>query len=512
MKNTKIQPLFIRNNNIDFGIKRKPIVGSYDSLRQTRSYLYNYSRSERGDFLDLSTFVNSSSLDPYFKNPGSQSDSCERLSNTLYTTNRIYQNLLDYLSNMYYWRYVSTPRRIKTKTGKLVESEYRNVYNKMIEVIEGLNVEVSFPKLLLTIFKNGKVYLYTRVNKNSKTITTIILPDNYCRSTIMTQYGTSQIEFDFSFFDTLATDEPTRQKLFELFPEDFKELYIQWKQSKDYDKWIPLNPKFSTCISMNEAGFPTFLSVFYDIIDHKNYKLNELDRNTNGLERLVAQEINLDSANMELPELQELHASMAEAIDGNGTTLVTSPGSIHVEQLQDERSTENKVLENAYKSIFDNAGFNNSLFVGDSVEALKTSLNRDMRFVWGYIEQLSNFYNLAINNLFNFGVYQLSFKILPISPYNEEEKLGLYRDNATLGIGIVDCLVASGIKQSDIEATLDMEEFLDLHDRLLPLASSYTQSSSTNSVENKEDSNTNENGLDDSKSEEKEEVNIKNEL
>lgn len=132
---------------------------------------------------------------------------------------------------------------------------------------------------------------------------------------------------------------------------------------------------------MNDAGFPTLLSVFYDLIDYKNYKLNELDRNTNALERLVAQEVNLTDANMELPELADLHESMATEINGNGTTLVTSPGKVHVEQIQDERSTENKVLENAYKSIFDNAGFNNGLFLGDSVEALKASLKRDMRFV-----------------------------------------------------------------------------------------------------------------------------------
>lgn len=132
---------------------------------------------------------------------------------------------------------------------------------------------------------------------------------------------------------------------------------------------------------MNDAGFPTFLSVFYDIIDYKNYKLNELDRNTNGLERLVIQEVDLAASNMELQELDELHESMAEVIDGNGNTLVTSPGKIHVEQIQEERSTENKILENAYKSIFDNAGFDNALFSGESVEALKASLNRDMRFV-----------------------------------------------------------------------------------------------------------------------------------
>lgn len=473
------KPIFINNQNTDFSLKRKSIVSSYDNLNRTRAYVRK--TNVQGEYTDLSSFLNGDYLDPYFKNPGTRTEDCEKLSNTLYATNRIYQNVLDYLCNMYYWRYVSTPRRVRGKDTAMVVEDYKKIYNKMIEVVDGLNIEVTFPKLLLSIFKNGKVYLYTRQDNSSKSIATILLPDSYCRPTIMTQYGTTQIEFNFKFFDQFSGKD--KDVIFDLFPEEFKELYAESKGT-----WCPLDPKYSTCISMNDAGFPTFLSIFYDIIDYKNYKLNELDRNTNGLERIVAQEIDLAAANMELPELADLHDDMSSVINNNGTTLVTSPGKIHVEQLQDERSTENKVLENAYTSIFDNAGFNNGLFVGESVEALKMSIYRDMRFVWSYVEQLVNFYNLALNNLYSFGSYQLSFKVLPLSPYNEADKLETYRNNASLGVGIVDFMVATGIKQTDIESTLELEEFLDLRNRLLPLQSSYTQSSSTTSNKDEKES------------------------
>jgi hypothetical protein len=61
--------------------------------------------------------------------------------------------------------------------------------------------------------------------------------------------------------------------------------------------------------------------------------------------------------------------------------LITSPGKVKVEQLQEEGSRENKVLLNAYKTIFDNAGFNNELFSGDAEESLNASLKRDLSFV-----------------------------------------------------------------------------------------------------------------------------------
>ncbi len=366
-----------------FSIKRKPITPLYENLQNTKNYLNISSRFGGGNYADLSTFYNSSYLDPYFKNPGLNNSKCIKLSNSLYSTNRIYQNLLNYLTNMYYWRYVIVPRKVKGKDTKMVESEYRVIYDKMVEVAEGLKIETTFPKLLLNIFKNGQIFLYTTGEKSSKTISTIILPNDYCKPSVMTQYGTTQVEFNIKFFDNIASNKEIRERLFDLFPPEFKMLYQEYITNKEsYPQgYMPLNPKVSTCISMNEIGFPTFLSVFYDIIDYKNYKFNEMDKSTNGLERLVIQEIDLESSGLDLVELETLHDSLAESINQNGTTLITSPGKVKVEQIQAERSQENKVLQNAYKTIYDNAGFNNELFSGDIAESLDASLKRDLSFV-----------------------------------------------------------------------------------------------------------------------------------
>ena len=70
-------------------------------------------------------------------------------------------------------------------------------------------------------------------------------------------------------------------------------------------------------------------------------------------------------------------------------------------------------------------------------------------------------------------------------------------------------LVASGIKQVDLESTLELEEYLDLTERLVPLKSSYTLSSSDN-TESKQDDKEEEEKTSSSDSEEKsEDSNIK---
>lgn len=206
-----------------------------------------------------------------------------------------------------------------------------------------------------------------------------------------------------------------------------------------------------------------------------------MDRNTNALERLVTQEIDLEKTGIELPEVLDLHDSIAERVDGNGTTTITSVGKLDVKQLQQEMGQENKALAYAYKGIYDNAGFNYEIFGGDSAESITMSIQRDMKYVWRYVEQLVNFYNLAANNIYSFGDYQLSFRVLPISPYDEKEKLEIYRANATLGVGVVDLIVAAGTKQVDIESTLELEENLNLVSRLMPLQSSHVQSGPTGS-------------------------------
>lgn len=61
-------------------------------------------------------------------------------------------------------------------------------------------------------------------------------------------------------------------------------------------------------------------------------------------------------------------------------------------------NTENKVLSNAFESIFNNAGFNSTLFTGQSVAAVNMSLIRDKGNVFKYVQKLMKFYTIVINN------------------------------------------------------------------------------------------------------------------
>ena len=142
--------------------------------------------------------------------------------------------------------------------------------------------------------------------------------------------------------------------------------------------------------------------------------------------------------------------------------------------MAESDTVANEVLSNAFKAIFNNAGFNSGIFTDKSVEALKMSLIRDRGFVWKFVRMLISFYNIAINNWYDFKSYQADIDILQISSYNYNDDIKVFKDNATLGVNKIDYIIASGIEQKDIIDELMLEKTLGL-DQISPMQTSYTQ-------------------------------------
>lgn len=63
---------------------------------------------------------------------------------------------------------------------------------------------------------------------------------------------------------------------------------------------------------------------------------------------------------------------------------------------------------------------------------------------------------------------------MPISPYTYNDDIKVFKENATLGVGKLDFIIASGVKQRNIKDQLDLEAFLDLNS-IVPMQTSYTQ-------------------------------------
>ena len=422
----------------------------------------------------------------------SSTDKAVKVSQNLYATNLIYANTIDYLCNMFMWRYKVTPHKLygksKAKDKKQIkDDEYLLNYHLMLEVVDGLSIETKFPALLRNIFVNGAVYFTTMINEESYTVDTLLLPNKYCRKIGETQYGTALIQFDFSYFNDIGLSETQLKEYFKSFPKEFEKCFRKYQKDTNL-RWQDLDPHVSSGLMLNDYGIPTYLYIYGSILDYEQYQDNELERNENALKYIVVQTMPHyeDKLIFEMDEVKALHQSMKKVIDkGDKARLLTTFGTINVEKLSENDTVENEVLLKAFKAIFNNAGFNSNIFTSDSVTALKYSLIRDRGLVWKYIQALSSFYSIAINNWFDFKTLQADIDILPISSYTYEDDIKIYKENATLGVGKIDYLVASGIKQKNIEDVLDLENRLQL-DRITPMQTSYTQTAEDRKAEEEE--------------------------
>jgi len=430
-------------------------------------------------------------------------------SKKLYATNPIYASIINYLANMFMWKYKVLPHKVYTESKaasrrKLTVKNFEHMYSQMLEVVDGVSFETTCPSLLTTLFIEGAVYFATLSDENTLTIDTIKLPNKYCRKVAETQFGTAVIEFDVSYFDSLGLKGDQQNEFLEGFPEEVQKAYWLWKKNNVlYPRWVQLDPRFATGILLNEYAIPTYLYLLAGIRDYEQYQDNELERNENKLKYLVVQEMPHyeDTLIFEEDEVKALHQSMKKIIEVNDKAkLVTTYGTVHIEKVSENDTTENEVLSKAFEAIFNNAGFNSSIFTSNSVEALKMALIRDKGMVWKYVQSIINFYNITINSWFDFKDYQADIDILPISAYTYNDDIERYKNNATLGVGKIDYIIASGIKQTNVRDTLELEKFLKL-DEITPMQTSYTQTAEDRTEEKQEDSST-EKKSEDSKSEE----------
>lgn len=454
---TGIQRLFDR-------LSSKNIGGRYNELQINRiMQQVGTPTLDKGEVLDLTDFA--------------------------YATDPNYANIIDYLSNMFMWRYYFFPVE---KSGEVkTDEEYAEIYDLMLEVIDGLNIEVTFPTIITKLIKDGEVYLYTTRNTSSKTISTILLNPQYCAPIMMSQYGTGLFQFDLKYFTDLGLRGEQLEEALEFFPKDIVAAYKAYQSSKDEsERKIILDGKHSTYIALNDFGFATKLGVLNSLFDYNKYRANEVERSNTQLDRVMTHRIPSYDGRLlfELPEVRALHKSMSRSLGNSARTkFITTFGEVDIHPLMEQDKMSNDTLQRGQENVYRSAGLNADLFSGKTKDSLQASLTKDQAIIWKYVQQLVNFYNLTINNLFNFKGSEAEITMLPITHYNLNSMMEIHRRNAEYGIGRLEAVIASGTKQKHISPKSRLEEFLKLDEVLKPLASSHTQSQKKESESDKKE-------------------------
>lgn len=407
-----------------------------------------------------------------------------KISRQLHTIDANYSKLISYYSNMFFIRYTVMPIQLR-KSIPVADQIYMEEYSRMLEITEGMTLEQIIPEALEELLLNGSVYLTSYKDNATKTISIIILPHDFCRTVFKTTLGTNVIEFDFRYFELYQLNQD-REEALALFPAEFREKWLlHWEQRKTMGPgkdqgFLELDPRYSTSITTNEKEIPPLIWAMEGIFEYDRVRDAETEKTVNQLQKILTHRIPITNSGeliFDLDEVREIHRAISRITDEHvGLSTITTFGDTQLLKLQEEGTVQNQALDQAYESIFRSAGLNSNIFMGTSDLSLKQNHRTDKAYIWKFITQMNNFINLVLNQLYNFKPFQAEVSILPITVTEEDDSVRLYRENATVGIGKLEAVVATGVKQRSLQDRAKLEQMINLDFMLKPLQSSHTMS------------------------------------
>jgi hypothetical protein len=401
-----------------------------------------------------------------------------QVSKGLHALDANYAKIISYYSNMYYIRYVVVPTKATNAANEMTDEEYMEKYQLMLDVIDGMTLESVVPAMLKETYLSGAAYVYAFKNNAAKTISVIILPPRWCRTVLQTNLGTNLIEFDFEYFQQFRSQDDLEQAL-SVMPEEFRTLLPTVQNQAE--KWAQLDPRFATSFMANERSLPPFLNALTSILEYEDYREKEQIKNQNELKAIFVNRIPVfeDKPLFDLNETKAIHAGLKRILkQHDGLQPITVFGESELLKLQTAGERENRNIPQSFETIYNSVGLNSAVASGQTPDALQLTKSVDQSQVWELIVNINNFINVAVNNLYRFRPLQAEISILPIPIVKEGELVKQYRENAAYGIGKLEAIVASGIKQKHIADRAKLERVLDLDNLLKPLQSSHTQSGS----------------------------------
>ena len=165
-------------------------------------------------------------------------------------------------------------------------------------------------------------------------------------------------------------------------------------------------------------------------------------------------------------------------LKGNkNTSVLTTYADVEAIGSKANADTASNNLEKSVNNIYYETGTSKQIFGSDSNLAIEYSLDNDLAFMSPLICKYQNFVNNLINGKYANSNVVFSYKILPITKYNYTKFFDSSLKAAEAGFSFLMPALALGISQRELSNLKDLENnVLNLGEKLIPLATSYTMS------------------------------------
>jgi hypothetical protein len=303
------------------------------------------------------------------------------------------------------------------------------------------------------------------------------------------------VEFNLKYFEDEFKDDELRTAVLSTFPKEFNDNYKRFKagliQTDPIDRgaWFICDTNFAMKFSLTDNDVPYFAAVIPTILDLDEAKQLDLKKTTQELLKIIIQKMPLDKNGdliFDIEESQEMHNAASRMLShATNVDILTTFADVDVVDLDNSSaSTIKDPLAKVERGIFNEAGVSQNLFATDGNLSLEKSILNDEAIMFKLLDKYQKRLNAILQVLFSSSDIEFKLSLPHLSIYNNERKQKMYKDMATNGYSKILPAIASGMTQTEFLSLNYYEEnILNIGEKLIPVQSSNTQSSSNSKGE-----------------------------
>lgn len=417
----------------------------------------------------------------------------QKLSRNYFYKDGYYKQIIIYYATLLKYMGLLIPN---PNLGKNLSSpQIQKRYYRALDYVESMRLPTTLANCAWRALVDGCYYGVRVENKKNKFVL-LDLPSGYACSRFKDLEGNDMVEFDLSYFRTIA-DADARKMALEAYPKEVAKAFAQWDKGKRKNKWFIIPKEVGVCFPFFD-GRPLFLNVIPATIQYDEAVLAHKEKEAEEIRKIIVQKIpHLNDGRLlfEPDEAYEIHSGTVGMMKGNkNVSVLTTYGDVSAIASQTSDRAET-TLERMEKNIYAQAGTSGQIFASTGSSSMETSLNNDLSLMMYLANKFSLFISNTLNSLFANGDVSFKYSIFPVTEYNSADFVETTFKLLGSGYSALLPALGVGLGQRDLVNVKDLEnDVLKLGDRLKPLATSYTQSNSDAKAEEGEETSEGEKG------------------
>ena len=362
---------------------------------------------------------------------------------------------------------------------KLSTSHISKRYYNALDYVEKMNLPVFLTDCATRALIDG-CYYGVVVQLDKQNFSVLDLPSGYCQTRYKDLNGDDLIEFDVSYFNSIV-DLTAKEQALASYPKFIRDAYKKWQKQKSSNSWVIIPSDIGICFPFFD-GRPLFLSVIPASLEYDDAIQTEKDRDAEEIRKILVQKIpHLQDGRLlfEPDEAAEMHAGAVGMLKGNkNISVLTTYADVDAVVSKTTGESTSKTLEQIEKNIYAQAGVSGQIFSSTGSSTLDASIKNDIALMMYLANKFSRFITNSINRIYGNTNITFKYQILPVSIHNMDKFVDQSFKLSGSGYSYLLPVVALGLSQRDIVNLKELEnDVLKLGEKLIPLSSSYTQSS-----------------------------------